>query len=493
MERVTAPSGRHAMRMTWGIAAGCIMLGWVVCVDISTSRAQDPAIAQDTLGDAGANAADQSTNSLEAEDRVREQVDLRSFQSPDLLAPTERLFGDWGGLIPRLKDSGITPSLTFVSDLAGNPCGGLRQGFTECDNLGFDMSSDLNKLVGMEGATFHLSMSQRSGNSLTNEYIGNAINVQQVWGGETYKLIDVEYIQHWFDNHLSFHGGRIATGDDFLSSPYYWFFVSNGICGNPVGIFKNAPGMSAYPNATWGSRLRWRPTDNTYVMAGVYNGDPTIRDNDEHGANFSVNGPAFFISEAGWKYNNKPEGNGKSGTLKFGAWYDGNRFDNFNRQLLGDSAAQFGVLGETRTGNWGYYALADQIVYIQDREAKRGIGIFAAILVSPEQDISTMPLYVITGCIYRGPLVLRPDDALGFAVIYGEFSDSLRNAEKLEKTTDPTVHVQGAETVLELSYRFRIKGGRAYFQPDLQYVIHPNGYNTTPNAFVVGSQVGFNF
>ena len=51
--------------------------------------------------------------------------------------------------------------------------------------------------------------------------------------------------------------------------------MNNGIDGNPKGIFLNVPGTSAYPSAAWGARLRVRPTERTYVMAGVYNGDPS--------------------------------------------------------------------------------------------------------------------------------------------------------------------------------------------------------------------------
>jgi hypothetical protein len=38
--------------------------------------------------------------------------------------------------------------------------------------------------------------------------------------------------------------------------------------------------MSAYPNDTWGARLKVKPTKRTYIMAGIYNGDPSIRDDD---------------------------------------------------------------------------------------------------------------------------------------------------------------------------------------------------------------------
>ena len=269
--------------------------------------------------------------------------------------------------------------------------------------------------------------------------------------------------------------------------------MQNGIDGNPVGIFKNAPGMSAYPNAAWGARLRVRPTDRSYVMAGVYNGDPSVRDNEDHGADFSMNGPAFVIGEAGYQWNGLPGEGGKIGTVKIGGYYDGNNFENFNEQILGDSALRFGLTPETRRGNWGYYATADQVVFVTDKEKLRGIGVFAVVIVSPDEEYSTMPFFCNGGVIWRGPLETRPADSLGFAVIYGEFSKNLRNAQKVEKTLDPSVQVQGGELAFEWCYQFRMKEGAVYFQPDFQYIVHPNGYEDVPNAFVVGAQIGINF
>jgi hypothetical protein len=71
-------------------------------------------------------------------------VDLHPFQ---LTLPRAHLLGDWFGFRTNLEDQGITPTLTFVTDLAGNPVGGRSQGFTEADNLGLDLLFDLDKLV----------------------------------------------------------------------------------------------------------------------------------------------------------------------------------------------------------------------------------------------------------------------------------------------------------------------------------------------------------
>lgn len=61
--------------------------------------------------------------------------------------------------------------------------------------------------------------------------------------------------------------------------------MSNAFCGNPFGIFLDAPGITAY-TGTWAALVKVKPTARSYVMAAVYNGDPTIRANKYHGVNF---------------------------------------------------------------------------------------------------------------------------------------------------------------------------------------------------------------
>ena len=170
-------------------------------------------------------------------------ANLRPFQ---LTLPQDHLFGDWSGWRAKLVKLGLDVNLTCVSDVAGNPSGGKSQGITHADNFGLDLHFDLDKLVGLEGGSFLISLSQRDGNSLSKDRVGNNFTIQQVYGGDTFKLVDVAYRQKLMDDRLEVRLGRIATGDDFLVTPYDYLFMQNGFDGNPVGIFFNSPGMTAY-------------------------------------------------------------------------------------------------------------------------------------------------------------------------------------------------------------------------------------------------------
>jgi porin len=411
-------------------------------------------------------------------------VQLRPFI---LTLPRNHLLGDWGGLLPKMEDTGITPTLTYVSDIAGNPTGGKRQGISYDDNIGLGLEFDLNKLAGLEGASFLISVSQRDGDSLSTKDVGNAFSVQQVYGGETFHLVDVAYQQKLFDDKLELSLGRIAAGDDFLVSAYDYLFMQNGFDGNPVAIFFNSPGMSSYPNATWGTRIKVMPTKRTYLMAGVYNGDAAIRANDHHGADMSLNGPVFAIAEAGYKYNGLPGDSQFLGNYKVGAWYDQNSFTDY-------TTVGYARPASLTRGDWGCYGMFDQVLMpFADPSSNRGLGIFGSVLVSPDQSVSEIPYFFTAGFAARGIFVSRPADVAGFGAVFGEFSSDLRDDEQREQLLDPTVGVHSHESVLEGTYRFSMRKGAIFFQPDLQYVIRPGGTGQLANAVVLGCQLGVNF
>lgn len=417
-------------------------------------------------------------------DTTQIPVNVRPFQ---LSLTRAHLLGDWAGLRPKMEDFGITPTLTYVSDIAGNPTGGKSQGAAYADNIGLSLVFDLDKLVGMDGGSFLVSMSQRDGDSLSQKRIGNVFAVQQVYGGQTFHLVDLAYQQKLFDDHIELSLGRIAAGDDFLVSQYDYLFMQNGFDGNPVAIFYNSPGMNSYPNATWGTRIKWKPTKRTYLMAGIYNGDTAIRADDNHGTDMSMNGPVFVMGEAGYRLNGLPGDSQFLGNYKIGFWYD-------NSTLTDYRTVGYGTPTGSQQGSWGFYGMFDQVLIpFAEPTSNRGLGVFGSVLVAPDQAVSEMPYFFTAGVAMRGIFASRPTDAAGFGVVFGEFSSDLRDAEQREQLLDPTVGVQSHETVLEWTYRFNLHQGALFFQPDVQYVMRPGGTGQLANAVVLGCQLGVNF
>jgi porin len=403
--------------------------------------------------------------------------------------------GNWGGLRTTLEDSGITPQLTLVTDVAGNPSGGQSQGLTQASSIGLSSFFDLDKISGLKGGSVFASFSYRWGNNLSKEYIGNFFSTQQIYGFETIRLIDLSYQQQLFDDHVEIRLGRFPAADDFLVSAYNCGFMQNAFCGTPVGIIFDAPGMSAY-YGTWAALVKVKPTAQTYVMTGVYNGDTTIRAHSNHqGVDFSLKGPLFAIGEFGYQINGLPGDGPRLGNYKLGVWYDDHTLTDFES-------------GADTRGSWGVYGLFDQVlVPFGNPGSNRGFGVFGSVIVAPDPHIQQMPVFFTAGVSARGLFDARPSDVVGLAVASGYFSENLQRAQQEEQLQSPVRGVPDYETAIELNYRFAFRERAVFIQPDLQYIIQSGGtghFNNVPgnvnngtthynNALVLGVQLGINF
>jgi porin len=134
-----------------------------------------------------------------------------------LVLPEGRLFGDWAGTRTWLEEGGITPTVTLVMDALGNPTGGTQQGFRQASNLNVDLRFDLQKLFGLAPGSFEISFSERFGSSLSREDIGNVFTVQQVFRGQTYRLVDVAYQQQLFEDRVELRETSLSPSPGYVN------------------------------------------------------------------------------------------------------------------------------------------------------------------------------------------------------------------------------------------------------------------------------------
>jgi hypothetical protein len=103
-----------------------------------------------------------------------------------------------------------------------------------------------------------------------------------------------------------------------------------------------------------------------------------------------------------------------------------------------------------------------------------GLTLFGAFVWTPLQRINTLPYFAAAGASYRGLLPSRGQDTATVAVYYGGFSGDLPG--------------QTHEVTLEWTYAVAVTPWLTV-QPDVQYVIRPDGRSSIPNALVVGIQI----
>jgi porin len=381
----------------------------------------------------------------------------------------ETATGDWAGLRSQAEAAGLTVEGGYQTDLLANPIGGERQGSAYAGLMEVSLDFDLEKLVGFEGTSFFVTGYWASGDDLSDSDIGNLIAVAQAFNGCTVGLGQMYLEQKLLAGRLDVALGRLSAGDDFATSDLYGSYVSTGINSNPFAIAVNAPSFTADPVAQWGVRAIVQPTEQIGLALGVYNADPSVAEDGEHGVDFAIdpqNG-VLAIAQVGYQWNSAADDTGLPGSITFGGYVDSSDY------------AFVDGSGRTRSGNYGFYLLLDQMIYREGGAGSdQGLTPWGALTLAPDQQINTVPFSVMAGFVYQGLLPSRDDDLTAVAVYYGKFSDELQD--------------QSAETVVETSYRFQLSPW-LYVAPDFQYVIRPDGRSDIDDAAVFGAEVGIGF
>ena len=172
------------------------------------------------------------------------------------VAPTvEHLFGDVGGIRTNLENQGIYLLLDATTELAGNITGGVKQGATFANQIGFQADLDWQRLAGITGLSTHVIIVNRSGSNDSRLFGDNFLPVQEIYGsgGNAALHLVSAYAQETLDGgKLDLTIGRMNVENDFASSPLYCNFMNNALCGDPKALPGGDIGHSAFPDAGLG-------------------------------------------------------------------------------------------------------------------------------------------------------------------------------------------------------------------------------------------------
>ncbi len=379
--------------------------------------------------------------------------------------------GNWDGIRSRLSDQGISVFGSYESESAGNPVGGEDHKFRYTHNLALGIALDLGSLLGLSDTYLLASASERTGNSLSND-IPNFFQVQQIYGHQTIRLVDLTLEKQFLQKKLDVVGGRINALDDFATSPLYCYAQNLGFCGNPLSIPVNAS-VPSYPNAAWGIRARYQVSPEFYLMTGAYNTYLNFRDDEYHGVDFSLrhNSGVAIIQELG--YSPAPLRElGYPDTFKLGGLYDSEPRLNFES-------------GELRGGTWQIYLTGQQRLLPRPKDATnshQGFWGFLALTYAPPK-MNQLEYFADGGLLYFGLIPNRPKDELGLFGIWGQLSSDLAASQRA--SSQP---VMTHESIIEANYMFNVTPSFSV-QPDVQGVFRPEGTGQISNALVLAVQI----
>ncbi|MEQ9620194.1 MAG: carbohydrate porin [Deltaproteobacteria bacterium] len=367
--------------------------------------------------------------------------------------------GSWGGFRDRLIEWGVRPTATYDTTVLGNPTGGEKKGVKYAGLLNLYLDLDLERLLDVGGTRFMVSGSWASGGSLSEEDIGNFFPVSNIFSGRSVRLYQLFLETKFWDKRVTVAAGRLGVADYFSTAEVFGNYVSDAFNMHPVGIDINVPAYFANPEASWGSRMKIKPADDFYLASGAYNSNPRVGRDSTHGLDFSFRNGVILIAEAGYMPNSEEGSGGLRGGYKLGAYYDTGKFE------------ELANTEKSRRGNYGFYVVIDQMLYREPETESEGFTAWATVTLAPEEEINTIPFFLSWGFVYEGLFPGRDEDNAAFGMAYGAVSNDLEGKD--------------FEIALEGTYIFQISRWLD-IQPDVQYIVHPGGSGSIPNALVVG-------
>lgn len=394
---------------------------------------------------------------------------------PASLFERQTLTGDWGGLRTQMQDQGIKFGLQEQSELWGNLTGGIRRGATYDGLTTGTLRVDLEKLVGLPGTSFFASAYQIHGRGPSQHLVGNLQLVSNLEATPGTKLYDLWLETAFMGGRLNLRLGQEGANDEFMVTQYGALFINSSF-GFPAVTASDLPsGGPNYPLATPFIRLRYDTGGGISLATALFNGDPAPlgpgdpQRRDASGTAFRLNGHALGIAELAFT----PPAMLLKGTYKFGAWFHSARFTDPYLDTAGlplASAASTGVPLQ-HDHNYGFYAVADQMVWHRGKDADQGIGLFMEIMGAPG-DRNGTNLSIEAGLNWNAPFPERENDLAGLAIAWQGISPASRAYSRdLSAQAGTAVYARG-ETVIEATYLYQIAPWWA-LQPDAQVVVNP--------------------
>lgn len=384
-------------------------------------------------------------------------------------------------------DAGITLALNYTGEAAANPVGGLRQSVAYAGQVYVGADLDMNRIVGISGATIHAAVTNRHGESLSALAIGNNTSVQEIFGTQNTHLAILTWEQQLLNGRLTVEAGKSQANIHFLNSPLYCNFQSNAVCGNPTFVFKNS-NFTYFPASSWMAQAKADIGRDFHVHAGIYEVNPERKRPDDNGFTFSLRGATGFIVP--WEVEYRPTdmgGTGLPGSYIIGGWIDRGDYTDPLLDDAGGIALLSGRDPATHKGRSGIYFRAQQQISGIGGGDPRGLSLFGVAMTNLSGRVE-LSHFLDFGIVLTGTFDGRDRDTIGFVISDQRFSDlAMERMRAARGNGDVNRH----QYMMELAYGAQLTPA-IRISPNIQYILHPDQSGAPqrtrdiPNALVLG-------
>jgi porin len=388
--------------------------------------------------------------------------------------------GDWHGERLQLINHGVNLNAVDITDAFSDVTGGIRPGESAQSFVKLSADFDLDKALGWQSASAHISGAAFIGHGVSSSRVGNLLTVTDIDARPQAGLYEAWLEQSLFAGRLSLRIGLEQPTNDFMRHRFDGLFANSSFTTPALASDDILSQKTAMPLLNPGLRFRAHVqiSRDVDLMAAVYGGKAQPKMPGSH---------VLTMAEIRYAPNRGLVGE-LPGSLKLGAWQQGGSYPDFQFDDQGRPLASPASSGRPllKRGDYGVYAVADQMI-------SRHVGVFARVVAAPG-DRNYLGVYADGGVVWEGPLPGRPNDRLGLAAGYGRIGDAIRNLDRYVRAVyGPTHPVRSSEAVVEATYQIAVRPWWTV-QPDVQYVVRPGvGVGNPlgpsrgiPNAVVLG-------
>jgi porin len=418
-------------------------------------------------------------------------------------AADQWLLGDWGGKRTQLFEEGYNFNFTYNGQIATNLDGGYNQDRTlrYADSYSLGATLDLERLLGWENTVFRINSSGYNGKSLTRDRIQDPRQpsvtsaTQEIYSSRQFwRLGSVWISKGSTDNKWNAKIGRIGEGEDFANPGC--FFQNGAMCGtligNGINIWFNAP------NAMWGARLRYSPSESLQYQYGIYQHNPRhLRSSNAFNLGVSGSEGAMHLMETHWKTTITE--NALRGNYWLGAYYNTSEHDDFYWDINHEPQAITGDPFLRHKNRHGIYFVMNQQVTAVAGSRERGLVLLFNVGINDNQ-VAMSDYQIQAGFKYKGPFAVRPKDDIGFGFSRVNINDARADYQRLVNQINQVVDyydpnyspVQHAEYAIELHYTY-IASPAVTLRPNIQWLKDPGGVKEIETAKVFGLTMSVKF
>ena len=220
---------------------------------------------------------------------------------------------------------GIVIEAALSADFLRNVSGGIEEEGTILGNFDLTIELDTQKVGWWSNGTFfaYFLGNFNSNEGMTN-YAGDFQTSSNIEAPEAFRLYEFWY-EHAFSDNLSFLVGLHDYNSEFNTLEYGSLFTNSSFGISPD---ISQVGPSIFPSAALAARVAYRPTQNSYILAAVYDGIPGDPNHEKRTAIEFNSGDGIFSSlEAG--VTDGEAHDEEYYKLALGIWYHSAEVENF--------------------------------------------------------------------------------------------------------------------------------------------------------------------